>query len=233
MPASRMRCQQAPSKVTTGAVQRALRRRSAPRCACRGLPKLSFSGPSYSTSFQPTPMPRRSRPPLGERPPRRRLLVDERGLPLRQDDHVGDQLATRSVSGASREVTEEDERLVEERVAGVRPAPARKKSRRSPPGRGRRSADVVVAPAPSTACAQSRTAMGSLPISVCGKTAPNRILHPQREVRTTNDERRMADDEWRPSVATATAVAGKPIPPTDDWRPPTEDSAPARAPAPP
>ena len=52
-----------PSKVIDGAVQRA---RSSAICSSERSPRLpnSLSSPSYSTAFQPTPTPSRSRPPL-------------------------------------------------------------------------------------------------------------------------------------------------------------------------
>ena len=83
-----------PSKSPSSRPQPSQQRRSAPRCAhpiAEVLPSAS-----YSTGFQPIPIPSRSGRAqdvdLG------RLLRHERGLPLREDDHAGDQLELRDAA---------------------------------------------------------------------------------------------------------------------------------------
>ena len=68
--------------------------------------------------------------PAGEDVDLGRLLGDERGLPLRQDEHAGDELEPRRDRG---EVAEEDEDLVELVLGRVRPGPVRRGRETSAP----------------------------------------------------------------------------------------------------
>ena len=59
-----------------------------------------------------------AQPPAGEQVDLGRLLGDQRRLPLRQDEHAGDQLEPRRDRG---QVAEQDEELVELVLGRVRP----------------------------------------------------------------------------------------------------------------
>ena len=98
-----------------------------------------------------------------------RLLRDERGLPLRQHEHAGDELEP------GRRPRRGSRRGRRARGTGARTCTARasrRGRRRRRRARGRRRAGGR-SRAPATACANSRTPPGSAPISVCGKTTPS------------------------------------------------------------
>ena len=94
--------------------------------------KFSFRA-SNSTAFQPMPMPRRVRPPLRD-VELGRLLGDERGLALREDEDRGREL---DPLGDRREVGEEEERLVEHPVPRIETSRAAVRLGCAPQARGR------------------------------------------------------------------------------------------------
>ena len=73
-----------------------------------------------STSFQPTPMPSRKRPPR-QHVETGRLLGDEHGLALRQDQDAGRKAELLRAAG---EIAEQHERVVEQ-IVDVVAVPAR------------------------------------------------------------------------------------------------------------
>ena len=111
-------CSYVPSKVTDGSVQS---RRSSPICSLMRRPRSPKSLPSasYSTGFQPI-ADAEAEVALGEQVDLGRLLGDQGGLALREDDDAGDELDL----GDRGQVAEHDERLVEGRrdVVGTGPA---------------------------------------------------------------------------------------------------------------
>ena len=117
MPAAVMRWKRS-SWVTLGSVQR---RRRSPTCSVIRRPRVSNRCPraSNSTAFQPTPTPRRSRPPL-------RRSTSTACFATSAVSRWGSTstLVTSSRVGERSEVAERDERLVERRRHVVGPAPA-------------------------------------------------------------------------------------------------------------
>ena len=120
----------APSNVTDRSVHS---RRSNSSCSSERLPRLPNSSPraSYSTAFQPSPTPSRSRPPLSRSTSAACLATSA----VCRCGRMITPVTSSSVVVTRRQVAEHHQRLVERRVACRRA----RSSPDAPPGRRRRT----------------------------------------------------------------------------------------------
>ena len=175
MPAAVTLCQR-PSKSMTGSVHSRRMQLDLLLEAAAAVRGSSSPSASYSTGFQPMPRPRRKRA-AGEHVDLRRLLREQRRLPLRRDDDAGDELEARARRPRGSRRARGSRGTCARRGTGRRGRDGVRRPRRA---RGRRRAGESK-PSSCTACANSRTPPGSAPISVCGKTAPSFISARTRE----------------------------------------------------